>query len=150
MFRASLILAVFLGGCATQYVGTIAESEDDLPVRRAFFAEPPDALSDAFRAACDAPGDVFKSLNATTDQCLIPPTPDGAACLLLSVDGALEAPRLIMQKQSKPDGDGTLVEMSYFAEVPQKSGPARRVYFLQPRLDALVDSMLINAGGETR
>ncbi len=57
---------------------------------------------------------------------------------------------LIIQKDTKPEGDGLLVEMSYFAEVVQKSGAPRRIYFKQPRLDALVDSMLQSAGGETR
>ena len=138
---------MLISGCAPQYVGRIAESEADVPVRAAYFSNAPKALDLAFRAACDAPGDEFASLDATTDQCRIPPTPDIAAFLLVTFDGALEAPRLSMQKRVLPAADGANVELSYFAEVPQKSGSVRRVYFKQPSLDRLIDDMLQRAGG---
>lgn len=144
------LLALCLAACGPQYVANVVTSEDEIPARAAYFTEEPLQLAEVFRAGCDSPGDEFATLGNGVVQCRIPPTPDLAAFLLLTFDGALEVPMLIIQKDTKPEGDGLLVEMSYFAEVVQKSGAPRRIYFKQPRLDALVDSMLQSAGGETR
>ncbi|MEL6449640.1 MAG: hypothetical protein AAFQ19_00150 [Pseudomonadota bacterium] len=80
-------------------------------------------------------------------QCRILPPPDVAAFLLLQYDGALEAPTLVVQKETDP-ADGTyVVELSYFAEVVQKSGKPRRIYFKQRELDRLMDQLLAATGG---
>ncbi|MEL6103702.1 MAG: hypothetical protein AAFV87_09905 [Pseudomonadota bacterium] len=136
-----------LGACAPQYEERIATSELDVPVRLALFESQPDPLDDAFRAACDSPGDTIRMMSRGIVQCRILPSPDLAAFLLLEFDGALEAPILVMQKRTTQADGRYLVEMSYFAEITQKSGAARRVYFQQRRLDSLVDRMLEAAGG---
>ena len=141
------ILLVALSACAPQYVETVAASEQDLPVRRAVFPIQPEPLETAFRASCDSPGDVFRTVSRSVVQCRILPPPDLAAFLLLQYDGALEAPTLVVQKKTN-NTDGTyLVELSYFAEVVQKSGNPRRIYFRQRSVDRLMDQLLAATGG---
>ncbi len=122
-------------------------SEQDLPVRRAFFEQMPEPLDDAFRANCDSPGDQIMQVSRTVVQCRILPPPDMAAFLVLQYDGALEAPALVVQKETDAIDDRFLVEMSYFAEVIQKSGNPRRIYFKQRSLDRLMDELLQATGG---
>ncbi|WP_415402677.1 hypothetical protein [Tateyamaria sp. SN3-11] len=140
-------LLVALGACAPQYVETIATSEQDLPVRRALFETAPVPLDAAFRSSCDSPGDELRQVSRSTVQCRILPPPDVAAFLLLQYDGALEAPMLVVQKRTNPDNGSFVVELSYFAEVVQKSGNPRRIYFKQRELDALMDRLLSATGG---
>ncbi|MEM6339587.1 MAG: hypothetical protein AAF729_00435 [Pseudomonadota bacterium] len=145
--RLLIPLMLGLAACAPQYVEREITSDQDLPVRKAFFESRPKPLEDAFRASCTAPGDTYKRVSQELVQCRILPAPDLAAFLVLEFDGALEAPTLIMQKKTEPRGEEYLVEMSYYAEVIQKSGSPRRIYFQQRRLDRLVDELLSAAGG---
>ncbi|WP_415920775.1 hypothetical protein [Tateyamaria sp. SN6-1] len=102
----------------------------------------------AFRSSCDSPGDELRQVSRDVVQCRIPPPPDVAAFLLLQYDGALAAPTLIVQKETERDAAGAfVVELSYFAEVIQKSGNARRIYFRQRSLDTLMDQLLQATGG---
>ena len=140
-------LLVALAACAPRYVETVATSEDDLPVRTAMFANQPEPLDAAFRSSCDSPGDVLKQVNPRTVQCRIPPPPDVAAFLVLQYDGALEAPTLVVQKETARNDAGFEVKLSYFAEVVQKSGNPRRIYFKQRALDGLMDQLLTATGG---
>ncbi|MEO9573811.1 MAG: hypothetical protein ABJ263_13930 [Tateyamaria sp.] len=141
------VLLVALCGCAPQYVETIASSDQDLPVRRAIFEQPPAPLDLAFRSSCDSPGDELRVVSRSVVQCRILPPPDLAAFLLVQYDGALEAPTLVVQKQTDADADAFVVELSYFAEVVQKSGNPRRIYFKQRSLDQLMDQLLVATGG---
>ena len=76
------------------------------------------------------------------------PPPDVAAFLVLKYDGALAAPSLVVQKETGRGSDSDfVVELSYFAEVIQKSGNPRRVYFKQRSLDNLMDELLAATGG---
>ncbi|WP_223428757.1 hypothetical protein [Tateyamaria pelophila] len=120
-----------------------------MPARRALFGESPATLDEVFRSSCNAPGDKIKQVSTSVVQCRILPPPDIAAFLLLQYDGALEAPSLIVQKQTARNDAGYAVELSYFAEVIQKSGKPRRIYFRQPRLDVLMDGLLEASGGTT-
>ncbi|WP_299612306.1 hypothetical protein [uncultured Tateyamaria sp.] len=139
--------AVALSACAPQYVERLATSEQDLPVRRATFAANPTPLDDAFRSSCDAPGDELRDVSKSVVQCRILPPPDIAAFLLLQYDGALEAPTLVVQKETDRADDTFVVELSYFAEVVQKSGNPRRIYIKQQALDQLMDQLLAATGG---
>lgn len=141
------ILMVALAACAPQYIETVATSEQDLPVRRAVFAAEPEPLDTAFRSSCDAPGDEIRQVSRNVVQCRILPPPDVAAFLLLQYDGALEAPTLVVQKQTARQEQAYVVELSYFAEVIQKSGYPRRIYFKQQNLDRLMDQLLTATGG---
>lgn len=143
-------LLVALGACTPQYVETIATSEQDLPVRRAVFAETPAPLDVAFRSSCDSPGDELRIVSRSVLQCRILPPPDLAAFLVLQYDGALQAPTLVVQKKTAMDADDFVVELSYFAEVVQKSGNPRRIYFKQRDLDSLMDQLLAATGGVSR
>lgn len=143
------VLLVALGACAPQYVETIATTEQDLPVRRAVFEQAPQPLDAAFRSSCDSPGDVLRQVSRSVVQCRILPPPDLAAFLVLQYDGALQAPTLVVQKQTDRDADEFVVELSYFAEVVQKSGNPRRIYFKQRDLDALMDQLLQATGGKS-
>ena len=143
------LLAVGLSACAPQYVETLVTSEQDLPVRRAVFQESPMPLDEAFRSSCGAPGDKIAQISKSVVQCRILPPPDLAAFLLLQYDGALEAPTLVVQKKTARDASDYVVELSYFAEVVQKSGNPRRIYFIQPKLDTLMDALLEASGGTT-
>ncbi|WP_299725376.1 hypothetical protein [uncultured Tateyamaria sp.] len=142
----AVVLAA-LGACAPQYVETIATSDQDLPVRRAVFAETPAPLDLAFRSSCDSPGDELRQISRSVVQCRILPPPDLAAFLVLQYDGALQAPTLVVQKETDSEADNFVVELSYFAEVVQKSGKARRIYFKQRDLDQLMDRLLAATGG---
>lgn len=141
------VLLVALCGCAPQYVETIAAPGQDLPVRRAIFEQTPAPLDQAFRSSCDSPGDELRVISRSVVQCRILPPPDLAAFLLVQYDGALEAPTLVVQKETGSDADSFVVELSYFAEVVQKSGNARRIYFKQRSLDQLMDQLLVATGG---
>lgn len=138
-----------LSACAPQYVETIASDPNDIPVRRATFASDPRPLDAAFRASCDTPGDEIRQVSRGVLQCRIPPPPDLAAFLVLQYDGALAAPTLVVQKETEQAADNIVVELSYFAEVVQKSGNARRIYFKQRSLDQLMDALLEATGGNT-
>ena len=139
--------AVALGACTTQYVETVVTSDQDLPVRRAVFDTAPEPLETAFRSSCDAPGDEFRQVSRTVVQCRILPPPDVAAFLVLQYDGALEAPTLVVQKETEATPDAFVVELSYFAEVVQKSGNPRRIYIRQRGLDQVMDQLLVATGG---
>ena len=142
------LLLVALTACAPQYVETVVQDGQDLPVRRAVFAQEPEPLDVAFRSSCDSPGDELRQISRTVVQCRILPPPDVAAFLVLQYDGALAAPTLVVQKETGRDAeDGFVVELSYFAEVVQKSGNARRIYFKQRSLDTLMDELLRATGG---
>ena len=54
---------------------------------------------------------------------------------------------LVVQKETDSDADAFVVELSYFAEVIQKSGNPRRIYFKQRGLDQLMDQLLVATGG---
>lgn len=140
-------LLVVLGACAPQYVETIATSPQDLPVRRAVFDQKPEPLDMAFRSSCDSPGDELRVISRSVLQCRILPPPDLAAFLVLQYDGALTAPSLVVQKETGKDADDFVVELSYFAEVVQKSGNPRRIYFKQRDLEVLMDQLLVATGG---
>lgn len=142
-----IVVLVALGACAPQYVETIATSEQDLPVRRAVFDQEPEPLNLAFRSSCDSPGDEFREISRSVVQCRILPPPDLAAFLVLQYDGALAAPTLVIQKETGRDADAFVVELSYFADVVQKSGNTRRIYFKQRSLDSLMDRLLAATGG---
>ncbi|MEX0371419.1 MAG: hypothetical protein AB3N09_12370 [Tateyamaria sp.] len=122
-------------------------SEQDLPVRRAMFDAPPEPLDTAFRSSCDSPGDELREVSRSVVQCRILPPPDVAAFLVLQYDGALEAPTLVVQKETDREEEAYIVELSYFAEVVQKSGNPRRIYIRQQALDRLMDQLLIATGG---
>lgn len=139
--------AVALSACAPQYVERLATSEQDLPVRSAVFDTDPQTLDAAFRDTCDSPGDELRDVRGGIVQCRILPPPDVAAFLVLQYEGALEVPNLVVQKETSQEGDAFVVELSYFAEVVQKSGNPRRIYFKQPALDRLMDRLLTATGG---
>ncbi|MEP2891141.1 hypothetical protein [Tateyamaria sp.] len=145
-----IALLTGLGACAPQYVETVAVTEQDLPVRRAVFEQAPAPLDAAFRSSCDSPGDVLRQVSRSVVQCRILPPPDLAAFLLLQYDGALEAPTLVVQKETRQSTADYVVELSYFAEVVQKSGNPRRIYFVQRNLDSLMDDLLAATGGTAR
>lgn len=145
-----IVLMAALGACAPQYVETLATSDQDLPVRRAVFEQTPEPLDVAFRSSCDSPGDELRQISRSVVQCRILPPPDLAAFLVLQYDGALQAPTLVVQKQTDRDADDYVVELSYFAEVVQKSGNPRRIYFKQRDLDTLMDQLLEATGGTAR
>ena len=144
------VLLVALGACAPQYVETVATSGQDLPVRRAVFEQTPEPLDLAFRSSCDSPGDELRQVSRNVVQCRILPPPDLAAFLVLQYDGALKAPTLVVQKQTDRNAEDYVVELSYFAEVVQKSGNPRRIYFKQRDLDRLMDQLLTATGGIAR
>lgn len=141
------LIMVALSACAPQYVETVLEPGQDLPVRRALFDTAPAPLDAAFRSSCDSPGDELRQISRAVVQCRILPPPDVAAFLLLQYDGALEAPILVVQKETDQADGNFVVELSYFAEVIQKSGNPRRIYFKQPDLDGLMDRLLAATGG---
>ncbi|WP_299370035.1 hypothetical protein [uncultured Tateyamaria sp.] len=89
----------------------------------------------------------MKQVSRAVIQCRILPPPDVAAFLVLQYDGALEAPTLVVQKETATADGNVVVELSYFAEVVQKSGNPRRIYFKQPELDRLMDQLLAATGG---
>ena len=152
MNRFTALLPIFLAACAPQYVETTVSNPQDLPARRALFAQDPTGLHEAFRDACDSPGDKLATPSRGIVQCRTLPTPDFAAFLLLEYDGALKTPTVVMQKQQRRTDAGqesTMIEFSYFAEVPQKSGQARRIYYKDRQLDQLLDQMMRAAGGTT-
>ncbi|MEL7098946.1 MAG: hypothetical protein AAGM84_08975 [Pseudomonadota bacterium] len=140
-------VALLLGACTPQYVERVATSEQDLPERVAIFPGAPTVLRDSFRAACTDPGDQFVRVNRQIRQCRSLPTPDLAAFLLVQYDGALEVPKLIIQTEERGTGSSVEVGFSYFAEVTQKSGGVRRIYFRDRQLDAFIDRLLVAAGG---
>ena len=147
MRSISALLLGALSACAPQYVETVAASDQDLPVRRAVFQDRPAPLDLAFRSSCDSPGDELRQISRSVVQCRILPPPDLAAFLVLQDDGALQAPTLVVQKETDAGADAFVVELSYFAEVVQKSGNARRIYFKQRDLDHLMDQLLAATGG---
>ncbi|MEM6759656.1 MAG: hypothetical protein AAF601_09290 [Pseudomonadota bacterium] len=149
MRTLALLIMAALSACAPQYVETVASDPSDIPVRRATFAADPAPLDAAFRASCDTPGDEIRQISRGVLQCRIPPPPDLAAFLVLQYDGALAAPTLVVQKETEQAVDSVVVELSYFAEVVQKSGNPRRIYFRQRSLDALMDALLEATGGNT-
>ncbi|MEM8578452.1 MAG: hypothetical protein AAGF60_11405 [Pseudomonadota bacterium] len=145
--RLALPLVLALAACTPQYVERVATGPDDLPERVALFDGAPDALNASFRAACTDPGDVYTRPSRFVQQCRTPPTPDLAAFLLLEYDGALRAPSVVIQTEERRGADAVEVGFSYFAEVPQKSGNARRIYFRDRQLDGFIDLLLVASGG---
>ena len=145
---SSLIaIALLTGACAPQYVEREAASAQDVPVRTAFFSANPESLHDAFKDACNSPGEKFSQPNRETAICRIPPSPRAAAFLLAEFDGKLEAPWLVIQKQSFAEDENVRVELSYYAEVAQKNGTLRRIYLNSRDIDRMIDLMLRNSGG---
>lgn len=144
---AAPVVALALTACAPQYVERVATPEEDLPERVATFPGAPERFNALFQAACNDPGDRFVRPTRAVRQCRSLPSPDLAAFLLVQYDGALELPTLVIQTEERPSGGPVEVGFSYFAEVPQKSGTARRIYFKDRELDAFIDQLLVSSGG---
>lgn len=146
-----LSLALFLGlaACAPAYVERPSKGPEDIPARRALFAANPETLDEAFQMGCQSPGDSFTRPDRETARCSIVPTPESAAFLLIKFDAELEAPRLIVQKITRPLQDCVLVEISYFAEIRAKSGRRQQVYLPNRMLDRRLDAILRQTGGTT-
>lgn len=145
---AAMFLApALLSGCAPQYIERTAVSEADIPVRQAFFAERPEMLDSAFRESCMPPERNVRQVSPDIVQCRIVPSAHAAAYLLLTYDGDLVPPSMVVQKRTQARDGGYLVEMSYFAEVTQKSGAPRRIYEPRRSMDRLLDRLLESTGG---
>ncbi len=150
LLKSALLLPCLLLACGPQYVERVAAPGEVLPARQAFFAQRPDALDEAFRASCAPPIRAVRQITRDTVQCRIIPRPEAAAYLLLNFDGALEAPSMVVQKRTRRAEGGYLVELSYFAEVTQKSGYPRRIYESRRDMDRLLDRLLESTGGTPR
>ncbi|MEL6467011.1 MAG: hypothetical protein AAFQ58_18775 [Pseudomonadota bacterium] len=141
--------AAALSACAPQYVERVVTDEQDLPVRRAIYQTEVDSVDKAFIKLCDAPGDEVRRFDGDIVQCRSSPTPDFAAFLLLQFDAALEPPTLVVRKKVRKQDEAFEVEMSYFAEITQKSGEPQRIYLRLPEIDAILDGFLRITGGVT-
>ena len=141
------LLLVALSACSAEPNERVVQSLDEVPKHRAFFAEDPELLHQGFADGCSRPGDELTQVTAQITRCSIPPTPDIAAALLVRYDGALEAPKILIEKRTTKVASGYEVELTYFAEVPQKSGPPRRIYVASRRIQRQVERLLSAAGG---
>lgn len=144
------LYAAFLTACTPQDVALRDSGAQNLPSRRAYFATDPAELHSAFRSVCDAPGDQFTQPDRQTAICRFLPSPALAAYLLTRYDGKIEVPKLVVQKITRDAETGVEIEISYYAEVAQKSGQLRRIYAPNPTLDRRIDKMLRVAGGRIK
>lgn len=144
---AAPCVALMLAACAPQYVERVAAPGEVLPERVATFPGAPEDLNASFQAACNDPGDRYVRPRRGVRQCRTLPSPDLAAFLLVQYDGALEVPTLVIQTEERTAGGPVEVGFSYFAEVPQKSGDTRRIYFKDRELDGFIDQLLVASGG---
>lgn len=142
-----LVLAGLISGCAPQYVERTATTDAELPVNEARFDERPERLHAAFRDSCQGPTDSYSVIGQDQARCQMIPPPDVAAGLLVQFDGALEIPKIIVERMTRPADDGFVVGISYFASVPKKSGGNQRVYLRSRDLDRTIATLFRAFGG---
>jgi hypothetical protein len=143
----TLSLVSVLAGCATIPSKNETSGAAIVPYRAAVFDANPANMHEAFRAACDSPGDELIQPSKNTDICRFLPTPELAAYLLTEYDGRLEVPHVVLRKDTLALEQGVEVRISYFAEVVAKSGKTQKIYKSTPLLDRRIDTLLQSAGG---
>lgn len=114
------------------------------------FRSEPLALEEGFRSACSAPSESFRRPDKHTAQCWIYLPPDVTAALILAHDGTHEdLPRLVLQLHTSELSDGSYrVDLENFLNVPQTTGPARRLVYDDPESRRSIARMLDELGGE--
>ncbi|SDC11221.1 hypothetical protein [Ruegeria marina] len=114
------------------------------------FRSEPLALAEGFESACSDPSESFLRPDRHTAQCWIYLPPDVTAALILAHDGTHEnLPRLVLQMHTTPLPDGSYrVDLENFLNVPQNSGPARRIVYDDPGSRRSMARMLDELGGE--
>ena len=142
-----LALPLLCAACAPQYTERTAEPNAKLPVNEARFAERPELLHMAFRDSCQGPTDSYANFGANRARCQMIPPPDVAAGLLVRFDGALDIPKIIVERETRAADDGFVVGISYFATVPKKSGASQRVYLRSRDLDRTIENLFRAFGG---
>lgn len=144
-FLALLLLGA--AACAPQYTERTAEPGTTLPVNEARFAERPELLHMAFRDSCQGPTDSYAKLSGDKARCQMIPPPDVAAGLLVRFDGALDIPKIVVERSTRAVEGGYVVGISYFATVPKKSGNRQRVYLRSRDLDRTIERLFLAFGG---
>lgn len=147
-FFSSILLSLVAVLAACSPIPSKNETpEPATPYRSAFFQTNPSSMHDAFRAACDSPGDRYVEPTKTTAVCRFLPSPELAAYLLTEYDGRLEVPYMVLSKETFTRETGVEIRISYFAEVVQKTGKIQKIYKPTKPLDRRIDTLLKGAGG---
>ena len=114
----------------------------------ALFKTQPDNLYSAFEQSCTQPASEFVRVSDSHLQCRIFMSPDATAAAILQYDGHLAAlPYVAMDMRSEPLENGVRVEIEYYLNVPQKSGPPVHVKTRKPRSSRMVERLLTAEGG---
>jgi hypothetical protein len=117
--------------------------------RQARFADYPQTLFTAARAACAAPGQSPTEPAPGVLRCETLPTPDIAATLILGYGGTVEAlPLYVISFSAAPFDTGFLVTADSYVAVPQTDGTLREVRLADPEVEAGMTELLVAAGGE--
>lgn len=116
----------------------------------ALFPTRPKALIDGFAGACSAPDETLRRPDPDTWQCWVDLPADLTAAAIVDHDGTLSAmPQLVVQLQvaQTPDGRFTATLQDYL-NVPQASGPARRIASGGPSAQEARIGLLRDMGGQ--
>lgn len=142
LMRALRLLGlVVFCGCATQ---DIAQQTG-----KARFDTYPARLFSAFESTCQAPADTFLQKSKNHVQCRSYLPPETTAAAILRYDGITEdLPQLVFNANAIRDSQGYLVEIEGFLNVPQRSGPPRKVVYVSPGISKSMKKVLISAGGK--
>ena len=145
----TIILGLFAltAACAPRFTETSVAPGEALPINEARFSERPERLHQAFQESCSRPTDSYTTNGANQARCQMVPPPDIAAGLLVRFDGALEIPMIVVERVTREDEDGYVVGISYFANVPKKSGGNQRVYIRSRNLDRTIANLFRAFGG---
>ena len=129
-----------LAACAPPHVGP--------DTGKARFPDYPDALFEAFRAACDGPAANFLQPARDTVECRQFLPPDVTAGLILAHDGTVEdLPQLVIRFTASADAPGYVVENDVYVNVPQATGGARRVRQEDRTITWRLNRLYTRAGG---
>ena len=148
-----LAIALLMGamGCAAPPTSGVQQPQ---PTRtagsaQALFSSRPADLFEAAGAVCDAPGQNVVRPNTNEVRCESLPDPESAAVLILQFNGDVEnLPKFVISFAGATTAEGFVVTAESYIRVPQRTGPAQQIRFPDPNLEAQLQSLLVQAGGQ--
>ncbi len=147
----SIALLAVVAACteAPTSGGQLTQPTQQAGAAQALFSSRPADLYAAAGEVCDAPGQNVVRPNANEVRCESLPDPESAAALILQFDGDVEdLPKFVIAFTGAPTSAGFVVTADSYIRVPLRGGGAQQIRFPDPRIEAELQALLVQAGGQ--
>lgn len=144
---AGLAIVLVMAGCAP-VPAPAPPSDQPLPEQRAYFVTPPDALLDALPQICRAPTQRILRPAAGVIECRMLLPPEATAGAILRYGGTIaQLPESVIRLRLESQGEGYVLAVTNYLEVPRAGGDVLRVFFPDPRIARRVARVMVELGG---